>query len=1498
MSIDIYKLDKNSNNSIKYDDKSNKPIYNIQDKNFITSNINNHNLSLLASLTNYNNNDNNIINNKLKFKESSTSNLTKNLKKTSSLVINLKSYLKKIIDSKYKNRRKIYHLVKSIKEKLYKSYYLSKDFYFKKIISDLINKSKCHYYIQYSDMLIFNDSSEYLEKYYNWSMTFFKLNSISKYYFNSIKIFPNFFKLNTERNIILANIYSKQRLINNFISVYTKNNDKDNLNKEASSLPNNDRKKDEYGSNINVLNTYSRINATNNLDTYYNDFSYSLFLKSDLIDEINSDDKSVYFSKGNNNYNKQKLYINKNLLNSKNKINLKNNYYDNVNNSKSYNNRNKFRRSCIDDIIILINKINININNHSINKNKIPTHAKSKFSISKNYVIKNSIKLNLNNATNYLTNHNYSCISEEQSNSILNKNITNYNETSRFSYYKENSSLCKNTNKLKKRCSRNSINDNINSLLLNESKSKSAKNILHNKKSSKELFNNDYLLKYFNQSRILSSKALHSYSSLNDVKNSNIKIPNRLQHLTINNNNKLKTIEEADNEFKYNSIFIKNNILNIDNNNFVNIASKNNSFAKLNTTDLIKAKITNNKKQLTVNINNKNNLKQNSIYNTFINNIKISNIKKNNTKISNIFKNTVRSSFIYNAKSYKNNSQMNYFTSNRKSIIDDFKMNIKHDSIDKINSKIRKSLKPCTVKVRYIDDEYNILNNVNNIINDNVKTKDSNIELSSSKMLNLANKNNLNSHKSTKQKSNDGKNCKTDYFTFNNDNNNEINNKLEKTNRTSFTNNNKSLSCNNNKDKYYITNNSINTNKKELNISNELDIAITSIDQNSPVNNELNNTSLNKNKDNSKLSPSIDNKTSLITRENNNKKLYKQSKNLLYNNKSISYKHLNYCKKNENDSFNLHKIDYSLSNNYDVIINKNKSKHYTSKNILNISSKRNIIKSTNVDINNKSIIQLQSYISKKEKEKRNSSFNLINSNSHINNNLKFESLFHSKQLDASNNYNINKTEQINLSNSFNNDSDKDIDITTHKISNLSNNTKLIDYKTNSKDKLINSYQKKLIDLNNKYVDYNIREIESKPLDNDQYSNLKAYNSNDKNYNTYVLKDLNFKEDIKLIYNKNFNSNSNKKNNNKFNYLNENKSTNRVSFVESSIISYKNNIKKLKINTNLKNNNINSNTSDSNIYTNSINKIKTINFPSNISNKLTANKEDISPILNTNYSNNSNNNNNNNFFNFNKKYSNLKKEYSNVLEYKRNDFKFENLEKFLSNKNNNINSIKEINSFRKDNKLSNYKVFQNCTLIKDNSNNNNSNYHTKQKQSKIDLNSYSLINQNSLTNNNKTFNIKQDFLNKENKIIKNIKSIALKKAFINNAKLKLKNKYNRISNINSKDVTKANNKFIDTNYAYLNDNNSNFNAYNVLTLKKCNIILNNQNNSSNIISNLSNCVNIKNENIKSDIIKLNSRIDINKYNKNKRPATTNHKSILNYNNNNKLLFTNTYLKSKL
>ena len=95
---------------------------------------------------------------------------------------------------------------------LLKNYTTTINDYNKIMINHLLKNSQMHYISVFKDYLLYDDISEFLNRFYNKDEIMKRIFTITNYYANSSKLYPNYSPLN-EGKYIYKNIERKQRII-------------------------------------------------------------------------------------------------------------------------------------------------------------------------------------------------------------------------------------------------------------------------------------------------------------------------------------------------------------------------------------------------------------------------------------------------------------------------------------------------------------------------------------------------------------------------------------------------------------------------------------------------------------------------------------------------------------------------------------------------------------------------------------------------------------------------------------------------------------------------------------------------------------------------------------------------------------------------------------------------------------------------------------------------------------------------------------------------------------------------------------------------------------------------------------------------------------------------------------------------------------------------------------------------------------------------------------
>ncbi len=99
------------------------------------------------------------------------------------------------------------------RKKFFQKYVQGQDFYYRKIIEDILNNEESHLVCEFKEFLLYGDESEFIQYYFNKDEVKTYLSKICEYYAASTVIFPNYVILR-ENKYIYNNIQKKQQVIN------------------------------------------------------------------------------------------------------------------------------------------------------------------------------------------------------------------------------------------------------------------------------------------------------------------------------------------------------------------------------------------------------------------------------------------------------------------------------------------------------------------------------------------------------------------------------------------------------------------------------------------------------------------------------------------------------------------------------------------------------------------------------------------------------------------------------------------------------------------------------------------------------------------------------------------------------------------------------------------------------------------------------------------------------------------------------------------------------------------------------------------------------------------------------------------------------------------------------------------------------------------------------------------------------------------------------------
>ena len=116
------------------------------------------------------------------------------------------------------NKKKKIPLLLFMKMKLQNKYNISKDFYNKKKINELIFNDPSSYTAAFKEYLLLEDENEFLRRFYKKNELKKKLSSIYNFYEKYSKIFPNYIIIQ-ESKYMYKNIQKKQKMIDNLQNI-------------------------------------------------------------------------------------------------------------------------------------------------------------------------------------------------------------------------------------------------------------------------------------------------------------------------------------------------------------------------------------------------------------------------------------------------------------------------------------------------------------------------------------------------------------------------------------------------------------------------------------------------------------------------------------------------------------------------------------------------------------------------------------------------------------------------------------------------------------------------------------------------------------------------------------------------------------------------------------------------------------------------------------------------------------------------------------------------------------------------------------------------------------------------------------------------------------------------------------------------------------------------------------------------------------------------------
>ena len=289
----------------------------------------------------------------------------------------LKKLKKYSITSNTSSNDYILHQTKLIMKKLANKYNRGSEYYYKKIITDIIDNEPSHLVAEFKEYLIYGDFSEFLQGFFHIKEIIKFLPLIFEYYHSSTVIFPNYVTLE-EKKYIYKNIQKKQQIIN--IQQEQEEIDKKIKKKKLEKQKNNDYFNLDSDSTSksdvltpHVLNSIlNQTNTSNNRKLFGINKNNNNNASEDLVEFIeklkNEEKKITLKNKNQKNRNKHIIAIHKgaNIKKDNNKSNNTNTY----NTISTKNNTKGKEKSNIDTKSFSDKNIKKNYNLSSININK------------------------------------------------------------------------------------------------------------------------------------------------------------------------------------------------------------------------------------------------------------------------------------------------------------------------------------------------------------------------------------------------------------------------------------------------------------------------------------------------------------------------------------------------------------------------------------------------------------------------------------------------------------------------------------------------------------------------------------------------------------------------------------------------------------------------------------------------------------------------------------------------------------------------------------------------------------------------------------------------------------------------------------------------------------------------------------------------------------------------------------------------------------------------
>ena len=610
---------------------------------------------------------------------------------------------------------------------LSKKYFVNKTTYDKFIIKNLLFDEKNRLVSKFKDLLIINDTSEFLKRYYTYEESLIRLNKYYEFYTNYSKLFPNYIPL-YESKYIYKNIHKKQKIIDiQHIECTFKQ-------KELYKTRNN--------TNINTKIFTSKI--------------YESMAKN--TENLNSTIFGIHKDEKNNNSTSQILNIINNI--DKSEIELEHEYQQQKNNNKNFRIFSKYDKDLKNKNII---NNNFHYNNSSIltKQSTIPsiitqqkknnTNEKMFSIISSNILIglkknkkKLGIKNNFNNSTTFKNLISYGLINN-------NEDKSKSTNTKKSRYVGEDTYSLANSSKNNKSINNsNSINNNINNSNLFKNNIQKHTKLMpytsrvypsQNKKlidAMSKLINNNNLVKKHivnNKSNVISSSGNINNKKIHFLLTKRIfhNKTNCLSDRTYNYYDNIKKTKK-NSQCKYSvNIRLKKNSKNYRNHSDKN---KSKNYIKIINKNILSRKNTKNNDTLFQNrlnaLRKRHKLKNitskllNSHISTHSNNLSIQKPIRNKIRTENL---NIRTEREYNKKKNFNDIIINHKTKNNQILNDKIKKirkinNIKHINNFKIINKLNNNNKNNTKLFNESDFISNsFITKGNPTVNSNIKLK-------------------------------------------------------------------------------------------------------------------------------------------------------------------------------------------------------------------------------------------------------------------------------------------------------------------------------------------------------------------------------------------------------------------------------------------------------------------------------------------------------------------------------------------------------------------------------------------------------------------------------------------------------------------------------------------------------------------------------------------------------------------------------------------------------